>query len=184
MLAFARRRFEASKTGIRPRLVRGDIRRLPFDDGQFAAVIAPYGMLQSLLNDRDLHRTLAEAARVLRPRGLFGLDLVPDLPAWQEYGPQRRLTGQLDSGTRVTLIESVRQDRRRGVTEFHEEFVTRRGTREDRRTFTLAFRTLPVETIVSRVQRAGFDIDAVLGDYRGRPWDERAETWIVLARRQ
>jgi len=27
-------------------------------------------------------------------------------------------------------------------------------------------------------------IDAVLGDYRGRPWDERAEVWIILARRR
>jgi hypothetical protein len=27
-------------------------------------------------------------------------------------------------------------------------------------------------------------VDAVLGDYDGRPWDDRADTWIVLARKQ
>jgi hypothetical protein len=26
-------------------------------------------------------------------------------------------------------------------------------------------------------------VDAVLGDYRGRPWDARADVWIILARR-
>ena len=37
--------------------------------------------------------------------------------------------------------------------------------------------------IFTRLERAGFTIDAVLGDYRGGPWDERADVWIVLARR-
>ena len=32
-------------------------------------------------------------------------------------------------------------------------------------------------------QRAGFGVDAVLGDYRGRPWDPRADVWIIMARR-
>ena len=26
-------------------------------------------------------------------------------------------------------------------------------------------------------------VEAVLGDYRGGPWDERADVWIMLARR-
>jgi hypothetical protein len=30
---------------------------------------------------------------------------------------------------------------------------------------------------------AGFAIDALLGDYRGAAWDERADVWIILARR-
>jgi hypothetical protein len=34
------------------------------------------------------------------------------------------------------------------------------------------------------LERAGFGVDAVLGDYRGRPWDERADVWIILARRK
>jgi hypothetical protein len=32
-----------------------------------------------------------------------------------------------------------------------------------------------------RVERAGFRVTAVLGDYRGRPWDARADVWILLA---
>ena len=37
--------------------------------------------------------------------------------------------------------------------------------------------------MTQRLERAGFAVEAVLGDYRGRPWDERADTWIILARR-
>jgi hypothetical protein len=38
--------------------------------------------------------------------------------------------------------------------------------------------------MAKRLTRAGFSIEAVLGDYRGKPWDERADVWIILARRQ
>ena len=111
----------------RPPVVRGDIRALPYASHAFGAVFAPYGLLQSLLVDRDVAATLAEATRVLKPGGLFAVDLVPDLQSWAEYRRRVRLTGPTRGGRRVTLIESVRQDRRRGVTTFDEEFVERRG---------------------------------------------------------
>jgi hypothetical protein len=34
-----------------------------------------------------------------------------------------------------------------------------------------------------RLERAGFRIDALLGDYEGGPLDLRADVWIILARR-
>src|SRR5215467_3779194 len=45
-------------------LVRADIRALPFADASFPMVIAPYGILQSLIRARDLAATLASVARV------------------------------------------------------------------------------------------------------------------------
>jgi hypothetical protein len=35
----------------------------------------------------------------------------------------------------------------------------------------------------TRLERAGFRVDAVLGDYHGRPWDARADVWIILAKK-
>ena len=83
----------------------------------------------------------------------------------------------------VTLVESVRQDRARRLTIFDHEYVERRG--RDRRVhrFSLTFRTVSVPQMCRRLERAGFRIDAVLGDYDGGPWDERADVWVVLARR-
>jgi ubiquinone/menaquinone biosynthesis C-methylase UbiE len=165
-----------------PRLVRGDIRQLPFEDHSFPMVLAPYGILQSLIRPRDLTATLASVARVIAPGGTFGVDLVPDVPKWREYENRVQLRGR-DGDAQLTLIESVRQDPARHLTTFEQRYVERRGDRTREHRFDLTFRTLTVPQMTRQLERAGFSVEAVLGDYRGRPWDERADVWIILARR-
>jgi SAM-dependent methyltransferase len=185
MLAYGTQRARRLPKASRPRLVLGDIRALPFRDRQFSVVMAPYGMLQSLTRPADLKATLAEAARVLRPGAVLGIDLVPDLPAWDEYENKVRFKGRRERDkAHVTLIESVRQDRRRRITIFDQEYVERRGTKTQKRRFTLAFRTVPLPEMVALVEAAGFRVTAVLGDYRGRAWDLRADCWLILAQRR
>jgi ubiquinone/menaquinone biosynthesis C-methylase UbiE len=188
MLARARRRVEAlgrkrRGRGPRVRLVRADIRALPFRPALFSTVLAPYGILQSLVRDSDLKATLDSVARVLRPGGLFGLDLVPDVPNWREYRDKVQMKGRTAGGAYLTLVESVRHDRRRRVTIFEQVYRERRGRQTAEHRFDLTFRTLPIPQMARRLARAGFSIEAVLGDYRGRPWDDRADVWIILARR-
>jgi SAM-dependent methyltransferase len=186
MLAHARRRLRRSRTASSLRLVRADIRLLPFGSpAPFALVIAAYGILQSLLDEADLRATLESVARVIRPGGTFGIDLVADLPKWDEYRNRVRLRGRRNNGqTAITLVESVRQDRARRLTIFDQEYTEHRGGQRKRHTFSLAFRTLSVAEMAERLGAAGFDVTAVLGDYDGRPWDDRAETWLILARRR
>jgi ubiquinone/menaquinone biosynthesis C-methylase UbiE len=176
--ARARRRKHGSLT-----LVRGDIRALPFRARRFSMVLAPYGVLQSLLGDGDLAATLDSVGRVLARGGTFGIDLVPDVPHWSEYDNRVQLRGRAPGGGHLTLIESVHQDRRRRLTVFEQRYLERRGGRSIEHRFSLTFRTLSVKQMTSRLERAGFVVDAVLGDYRGRPWDVRADVWIILARR-
>src|SRR6185295_9304796 len=57
MLARARQRIKRGRLTTRARLIRGDIRALPFPASTFPLVIAPYGVLQSLLRERDLADT-------------------------------------------------------------------------------------------------------------------------------
>jgi SAM-dependent methyltransferase len=228
MLAYARTRIRRARLADRVRLIRGDIRHLPFpsaggsirDSGPgardsppglrrsaldardaqrrsalrgagrrrwpgFSLVMAPYGILQSLLHERDLASTLSDVHRVLEPGGTFGLELVADLPSWEEYRQRVSLKGWRGrrGGAHVTLVESVRQDRARGRTLFDQEFTERRGRRQRVHCFSLAFRTLSVPQMARRLEKAGFEISALLGDYRGRAWDERADAWLILARR-
>ncbi len=183
MLARAIARRRRLPRAQQPRIVRGDIRALPFPDAHFRLVIAPYGMLQSIIADRDLDALLAEARRVLRPGGLFGVDLVPDLAAWEPYDDRVSLRGPAAGGRRITLIETVRQDRRRGITTFRDRFIVRQGRRVEERAFTLTFRSRSMKDTLACLERAGFDVEAVLGDYRGRAWDPRADVWVILARR-
>lgn len=164
-------------------LVRGDIRHLPFADGAFAGVLAPYGILQSLIRERDLSATLDAVARVVVPGGVVGIDLVPDVPNWKEYADRVQMAGKGPRGTHLTLVESVRQDRRRKLTIFHQAYVVRKGRDVARHEFDLTFRTLPIRAMTRRLERRGFRIEALLGDYRGAAWDERADAWIILARK-
>ena len=180
MLERARARARRLPAARRPRIARGDIRALPFPARAFSLVIAPYGMLQSLTSDADLDAALAEAARVLTPRGTLGIDLVPDLPNWDAYHRELRLRGRMGRAA-VTLVESVRQDRRRGLTIFDEEYTTRAGRTTERHHFSLTFRTLAMETTLARIARAGFTIKAVHGDYRGGAWRPDADVWLVMA---
>ncbi|HSL24316.1 MAG TPA: class I SAM-dependent methyltransferase [Vicinamibacterales bacterium] len=181
MLARAQRRLR--RPAVSAPVVRGDIRALPFRSRAFDMVIAPYGMLQSLTREQDLRATLAAVADVLRRRGLFGVDLVPDLPRWPEYRDRVTLRGRDRSGAGITLRESVAQDRRRGLTTFDQVYTRRAGRERRTRRFSLVFRTLSVRQIEARLARAGFAVEAVLGDYHGGPWDPRADVWIILARR-
>ena len=162
--------------------VRGDIRHLPFGDGFFATVIAPYGVLQSLTQPADLALTLESASRVVRRDGVLGIDLVPDVPNWREYENRVQMRGRAGA-SHLTLIESVRQDRRRRLTTFEQCYVERRGAWSREHRFELTFRTVTVPQMTKSLARAGFQVTAVLGDYNGRPWDSRAEVWIVLAKK-
>ena len=184
MLARAVRRKRRSRTAGSIRLIRGDIRHLPFPPRSFPLVIAPYGILQSLLSERDLAATLEAVADVLKPGGMFGLELVADLPAWNEYSKRVSLRGRRTTGSRVTLVESVRQDRARKLTIFDQEYVERVGREVRRHRFTLSFRTLTVRQMAGRLEKAGFEVTALLGDYRGGPWDPHADAWIILATRR
>jgi SAM-dependent methyltransferase len=209
MLARARARVRRSRLPHRVQLIRADIRFLPFADaatandaatarrglprrsspkaseGGFAMALAPYGVLQSLLRERDLSATLQQVHRVLSSGATFGLELVADLPAWEEYRQRVSLAGWRGrrGGTHVTLTETVRQDRARRLTIFDQEFTERLDRRQRVHRFSLTFRTLTVPQMVRRLEKAGFEIMALLGDYRGGPWDPRAEVWVILARK-
>jgi len=163
-------------------LVRGDIRQLPFADASFPMVIAPYGILQSLIRPNDLTATLTSVARVVAPGGTFGVDLVPDVPKWHEYRNRVQLRGR-NGAAHLTLVESVSQNRARKLTTFEQRYIERRGRRTREHRFELTFRTLTVPQMTRQLERAGFTVESVLGDYRGRPWDARADVWIILAKR-
>ncbi|MEE2636359.1 MAG: class I SAM-dependent methyltransferase [Acidobacteriota bacterium] len=182
MLRLAIRRRRRSRRVGSLRFVRGDIRTLPFPSAfSFKVVMAPYGVLQSLVRDRDLRQALHSARRVLRPDGLFVIDLVPELPTWREYASHVTLRGRRGRSTRIRLVESVTQHPARGVTEFDQEFIEERAGQRRSTRFTLTFRTLSMRQMSGRLRRAGFRIERLEGDYRGGDWHPDAATWIIVA---
>jgi len=183
MLERARQRLRRAKL-TSGALVRGDIRFLPFRRRQGCRlVMAPYGILQSLTRERDLTATLDSVADLLPKGGMLAMDLVPDLPRWDEYQRRTSLSGRDGRGGTLTLVESVRQDRARRLTIFDHEYVRRKRARREVHKFSLTFRTLSVPQMQRRLERAGFRIEATHGDYRGGPWQESSDVWIIIARK-
>ncbi|PYQ85319.1 MAG: hypothetical protein DMG03_09275 [Acidobacteria bacterium] len=121
--------------------------------------------------------------RVSKPLVKAGVDLVPDVPKWREYENRVQLRGRA-GGRHLTLIESVRQDRRRRLTTFAQRYLERRKGATTEHRFELTFRTLTVPQMTARLERAGFVVERILGDYRGQPWDAGADVWIILATRR
>ena len=163
-------------------LVRGDIRFLPFRRRRGCRlVMAPYGILQSLTRERDLSATLTSVADLLPKGGMLAMDLVPDLPRWDEYRRRTSLSGQHGRNSTLTLVESVRQDRARRLTIFEHEYVHKKASGRKVHRFSLTFRTLSVPQMQRRLERAGFRVEATHGDYFGGPWHESSDVWIIIA---
>ena len=93
MLGRARARLAARVFSIAVCSCAATFARCRSDRLGFHLVMAPYGILQSLTRERDLVETLQSVARVLGRGGLFGIDLVPDLPRWSEYEGRKSLAG-------------------------------------------------------------------------------------------
>ena len=114
--------------------------------------------------DADRGASRARAGRHARHRARRRSAVVGRVPKRVSLSGWRGRTG----GAHVSLVESVRQDRARRLTIFDQEFTERRGRSTAVRTFSLAFRTLSVPQMVRRLEKAGFEISALLGDYKGR----------------
>ncbi len=184
MLVRLRTRLRRAQLASRASIIRGDIRSLPFRKRwRCDLVMAPYGMLQSLLSDSDFDAVIGSAAGILSSGGIFGIDLVPDLTRWQEYKRHKSLEGSFGRGRHVTLVESVRQDRQQRLTFFDQEFVEREGRKRKVHRFSIAFRTLTVPEVARRLERVGFRVDAILGDYNGDDWSPNADIWVIIAKR-
>jgi hypothetical protein len=183
MLARGRQRLRRARVA-NAAVLRSDIRHRPFRRrAGFSLVMAPYGILQSLTREADLRATLTSVHDVLPRGGLFVIDLVPDLPRWDEYERRTSFSGRRGAGT-LTLVETVRQDPARRLTIFDHEYIERRGRQRRTHRFSLTFRTLSVPQMRRRLEAAGFDVRAVLGDYRGGPWDTRSDVWVIVAARR
>ncbi|MFB8272528.1 class I SAM-dependent methyltransferase [Streptomyces sp. NPDC055955] len=108
--AAARAAREAARRNLSLSTAAADMRRLPFPDGQFDAVVCADNSLPHLLTEQDAHAALAEMRRVLRPRGLLLVstrpydDLLRDRPA--STSPQVHRSGDcLDDGPRAVTFQ-------------------------------------------------------------------------------
>jgi ubiquinone/menaquinone biosynthesis C-methylase UbiE len=182
MLRRARTRARKAALGSRLRLVRSDIRALPFASNAFETVIAPYGVVQSMPGADALASALHAVSRVLAPGGSIWIDVAVEVPRWPEYRNRVRWRQPEDSMRDATLVESVRQDRARRMTIFRQVYTQRRRSGTIKRDFELCFYTPSLGQLRSQLAAAGFTVEPPR-DYEGRAWHRGSETLVVKARK-
>ena len=123
----------------------------------------------------------------LLPRGgVFGLELVADLPDWREYQKRVSLRGRRGRARHAHHAPRIGPaGPRSGGSRSSTRSSSKAGAgRPSANGSPSTFRTLSVPQMAARLEKAGFEVTAMLGDYRGGPWDPRADVWILLATRR
>jgi ubiquinone/menaquinone biosynthesis C-methylase UbiE len=142
-----------------PRLVRGDYRELPFEDGGFDAVFNLFSALGYLERDEDVG-VLREFSRVLRPDGPLIVETAHRDALARSSTP--RTWHRLDDDS--ILLHEHEVDWVAGTTSVVHTIVTRDGERIERR-FT--HRLYSVKEWAEMLREAGFERVEAFGG-----WDE------------
>jgi SAM-dependent methyltransferase len=154
-------------------LVRADMRALPFATASFTLVVNLFTSFGYFRDDTMHQRVITEVGRITRPDGWFVLDYL-------HAAHVRDTLVARDERTVGTLV--VEQERE--ITT-NGRYVRKTITLGDLgRTFVERVRLFEPEELVGLCTSAGFEVDAVLGDYCGAPHDSHSPRTILFARRQ
>lgn len=171
LLAEARRDSETAR-----RLVRGDMRRLPFGDGSFDAVVSFFTSFGYFFDEAENRQVLSEVARVLRDGGGALIDLMDrrTVIATLVTESERHVDGRVvrerrrisDDGTRVE--KDIELDPGDGeLLVFHE-----------------SVRMYDLEEARESLAGAGLELRDVFGDFDGVPYDPGATPRMILVARK
>jgi SAM-dependent methyltransferase len=180
-----RRRLLPPDAAIRLRFSLQDISRLS-QRGRFQGAVLAFSTLQMLTGRDDRRACLEGLARHLTPGGLVLADLFASGPI---TSPHTRFISSFRLARFGHLVEKVAEERHdlpRNVIAVRYSYSVRRWT-DDRVVDTLeaSFEVARVsrQEIETDLYAAGFDVEAVLGDYRGRQMEPGSPRMLFVARR-
>lgn len=155
------------------RLVRGDMRALPFRGGAFDLVVNLFTSFGYFSTD-DAHTVaLAEMHRVLRPGGHLVLD----------YFNAEHVTATLVPAERRQAGEQT-VDIRRRITDDGRYVVKEMHLVDEDRTYLERVRLFTPDDLTAMLCGLGFAVQARLGDYGGAPLGGDSPRAILVAERQ
>ncbi len=156
---------------LRGRIVRADLRQLPYISGQFHAVVNFFTSFGYFETDAENERALGELARVLRPGGALLMDHIHCAWLEQNLVPEDEIQR---NGFTIHQRRWIERGRiRKEVAATDSRGQTSRWT-EDVRLFT------PGE-LAAMFERAGLASVHVFGDFSGEALSPRHPRMIVTA---
>ena len=166
---------ELARAGGRTlRLVRGDMRALPFGDGAFRSVVNFFTSFGYFLREADNMAVVAEIERVLGPGGRFLCDTFGrDYVVSRLVPEESRSTGEREYRIRRWWNEETKR--------VEKEIEVRRAG--STMTFRESVRAYTAEELCQMFRRAGLAVEKTWGDFEGGPPGSSAPRLIVLARK-
>ncbi|MBK9384890.1 MAG: class I SAM-dependent methyltransferase [Planctomycetes bacterium] len=157
------------------RVSRGDMRALPFAGESFELVLQLFTSFGYFEQDAENAAVLAEIARVLVPGGRHVLDLMHKQRVLAALVPRSE---ELRGEVRWIQERSFDPVRRRV-----EKRVTRIDAADRRDTWCESVAVYEPAEIAVLLAAQGLRVEALWGDFDGRPFDLDAPRMIVVARR-
>ena len=158
------------------RLVRGDMRALPFSDGAFASVVNLFTSFGYFAADAENARVLCEIRRVLARGGRVLCDTFGLANALARLVPEERIAG---GAKEYRIRRRFDPDSRR----FEKEIEVRGGGRGETTVFRESVRAYTARELASLFEEAGLRVEDAWGDFDGSAVDSDSPRLILLARK-
>jgi len=156
-----------------PRYVRGDVRRVPFRDRAFDAVLNMFTSF-GYFSDEENEAMMGTIARILRPKGRFFIDYL---------NPYRIVETLVPVTERETNGLKIREERFIDEGTKRVKKTIRLTDSTSTRTFYESVRLYTELELRDMIARAGMSVDGIAGSMNLSPYDESAERMIVWGTR-
>lgn len=172
LLAHARQ--AAQEAGAQLTLVQGDMRRLPWHT-QFDACLNLLTAFGYFEGDDENEEVLHQVARSLRPGGMLLLDM-----ANRDYYLQHLWPRAWRREGRAVILEEIDFNAITGRFTLTFTWLDNNGHAES---VTHSVRHYTVPELAAMMHRAGFQVEAVYGDFDRRPFELYSKRMIFVARK-
>lgn len=162
----------AQLDGVPARLVRADMRSLPYRDASFDLVVNLFTSFGYFETDAEHEQVMRDLARVTNPGGTFVLDFFNAAEVQLNLVPYDEAS-----------IAGRHVEQRRAVTPDGRFVVKHIAIADEGKEFVERVRLFTKGELVTMLVRAGFSIERSYGDYSGEPLSDNSPRVILFARR-
>jgi SAM-dependent methyltransferase len=162
----------AQRAGTPARLVRADIRSLPYRDASFDLVVNLFTSFGYFETDAEHEHVMRDLARVTAPGGTFVIDFLNSVQVQRNLVPHDE-----------TTLAGLHVVQRREITADGRFVVKHIAIREEGREFVERVRLFTAKELMAMLGRTGFNIETSYGNYDGEPLAAESPRVILFARR-
>lgn len=160
----------------RIRWVQGDMRELPFADGEFDAVVNLFTSFGYFEQDDEHIRVLKEIRRVLRPGGRFIIDFMNPPYVQRHLKPY---TEREDDGLKIEERRKIED----GFVKKHITIIPQNGDGGEKREYDERVKLYTLERFTDMLAEAGLELEEVRGSYDEKKYEPDSPRMIFVGKR-